>query len=50
MGKGGRCVGLQSYQIHVSIFLKFVSQSYLEPSGPAKACNGIALPLPLPII
>jgi hypothetical protein len=28
----------------VSIFLKSGSLNLLEPSGPVKACNGIALP------
>jgi len=27
------------------IFLKSESLSFLEPSGPVQACNGIALPL-----
>jgi len=31
----------------VPIVLKSGSLSFLEPSGPAQACNGIALPLPL---
>jgi hypothetical protein len=30
----------------VPIVLKFGSLNLLEPSGPVKACNGIALPLP----
>ena len=29
--------------------LKSGSLKLLEPSGPVQACNGIALPLPLPI-
>jgi len=32
----------------VPIVLKSGSLSLLEPSGPVQACNGIALPLPLP--
>ena len=32
------------------IVLKSASLNLLEPSGPVQACNGIALPLPLPII
>jgi hypothetical protein len=32
----------------VSIVLKSGSLNLLEPSGPVKGCNGIALPLPLP--
>jgi hypothetical protein len=31
----------------VQIVLKSGSLNLLEPSGPVKACNGIALPLPL---
>ena len=31
------------------IVLKSESLDLLEPSGPVKACNGIALPLPLPL-
>jgi hypothetical protein len=33
----------------VPIVLKSGSLNLLEPSGPVKACNGIALPLPLPM-
>jgi hypothetical protein len=33
----------------VPIVLKSGSLNLLEPSGPVKACNGIALPLPLPL-
>jgi hypothetical protein len=33
----------------VPIVLKSGSLNLLEPSGPVKACNGIALPLPLPV-
>jgi hypothetical protein len=32
------------------LFKKSGSLNLLEPSGPVKACNGIALPLPLPYI
>jgi len=32
----------------VPIVLKSGSLNLLEPSGPVQACNGIALPLPLP--
>jgi hypothetical protein len=38
--------GWQPYHLHVPIFLKSGSLNLLEPSGPVKACNGIALPLP----
>jgi hypothetical protein len=34
----------------VPIVLKSGNLKLLEPSGPVKACNGIALPLPLPIV
>jgi hypothetical protein len=32
--------------VHVPTVLKSGSLKFLEPSGPVKACNGIALPLP----
>jgi hypothetical protein len=32
------------YHLHVSIVLKSGSLNLLEPSGPVKACSGIALP------
>jgi len=32
----------------VPIVLKSGSLNLLEPSGPVQACNGIALPLPVP--
>jgi len=34
----------------VQIVLKSGSLNFLEPSGPVQACNGIALPLPLPCL
>jgi hypothetical protein len=34
----------------VAIVLKSGCLNLLEPSGPVTACNGIALPLPLPIL
>ena len=40
-GKGGRCVGLKPYHLHVSIVLKSGSLNLLETSGPVQACNGI---------
>jgi len=43
-GKGGRCIGLTTLPPScVPIFLKSGSLNLLEPSGPAQACNGIAL-------
>jgi hypothetical protein len=35
------------YHLHVPIVIKSGSLNLLEPSGPVKVCNGIALPLPL---
>ena len=40
----GACVW-QPYHFHVPIVLKSGSLNLLEPSEPAQACNGIALPL-----
>jgi hypothetical protein len=37
-------------KIPVRNVLKYGSLNLLEPSGPVKACNGIGLPLPLPIV
>ena len=45
-GKGGRCVGWQSYHLHVSIVVKSGSLNLLESSGPIQVCNRIALPRP----
>ena len=39
-GKGGRCVRLTTYH-HTG------SLNFLEPSGPAQACYGRTLPLPI---
>jgi hypothetical protein len=49
-GKGGRCEGWQPYYLHVSIVLKSRSLSLLETYWLVKACNGIALLLPLPFL
>ena len=38
----------EPYHLSVPIVLKSGSLRLLEPSGPVQACNGIALPLPLP--
>jgi len=43
-GKGGRCVGLTTYHLHVPIVLKSGSLKLLEPSRPVQACHGTALP------
>jgi hypothetical protein len=42
-------LGWQPYHLHVPIVLKSGSLYLLESSGPIQACNGIALPLPLPM-
>jgi hypothetical protein len=42
--------GWQPCYLHVPIFLKSESLNLLEPSGPVKACNVIALPFILPYI
>jgi hypothetical protein len=39
----------KAYLFHVPIVLKSVSLNLLEPSRPVQACNGIALPLLLPL-
>jgi hypothetical protein len=47
-GKGGRCVGLTTLPLYVLIVFKSGSLNLLEPYEPVLACNGTALPLPLP--
>jgi len=47
-GKGGRCVKLTTLPPSCADCLKIGSLNLLEASGPVQACNGIALPLPLP--
>jgi hypothetical protein len=37
----------KTYHIHVLIIIKSGSLNHLEPSWPVRACNGIALSLPL---
>jgi hypothetical protein len=44
--KAAGAYGWQPYHLPVPIVLKSGSLNLLEPSGPALACNGIALPLP----
>jgi hypothetical protein len=39
----------QSYHLHVPIVMKSGSLNLLESFGPVKVCNGIALPLTVPI-
>ena len=33
-----------------AVFTKSGKLNFLEPSGPIRACNGTALPLPLPLV
>jgi hypothetical protein len=47
-GKGGRCVALKPYHLHVPFVLKSGSLNLLETSGRVQACNGIDLPFFLP--
>jgi hypothetical protein len=47
-GKGDRCVGLTTLPPCAHV-LKSGSLNFLDPSGPVKTCNGIALPLPFPL-
>jgi len=44
-GKGGWCVGLTNYHLHLSSVLKSGSLNLLEPSEPVQACTGITLTL-----
>ena len=39
-GKGGRCVKLTTYHLHVPIVKKYRGLNLLEPSGFVQACNG----------
>jgi hypothetical protein len=41
--KTAGALGWQPYHLHMPIVLKAGSLKLLEPSGPVKACNGIAL-------
>jgi len=43
-GKGGRCVRVKTYHIHVPIVKISGGLNHLEPCGPVQACNGTALP------
>jgi len=42
-GKGGRCVRLTTYHLHVPTVNKSGDLNLLEPFGPVQACNGTAL-------
>ena len=44
-GKGGRCVRLTTYHLHVPIVKKSGGLKLLEACGPVLACNWIALHL-----
>jgi len=46
-GKGGRCVRLTTLPPSCAVVLKSGNLNFLEASGPLKACNGTALPLPI---
>jgi len=48
-GKGGRWVRLTTLPPSRAVIMKYGNLNFLEPSGPLQACNGTALPLPLPI-
>jgi hypothetical protein len=47
VGEAGGAWGWQPCHLHMPIVLKSGSLNCWNPSGPVKACNGIALPLPL---
>jgi len=49
-GKGDRCVRLTTLPPSYAIVTKSGNLNFLEPFGPVQACNGTALPLPLPNI
>jgi hypothetical protein len=44
-GKGGRCLRLTTLPLSCAVVTKSGNLNFLEPSGPAQACNGTALPL-----
>ena len=45
-GKGGPCLRLTTLPPSCAVIMKFGNLNFLEPSGPLRACNGTALPLP----
>jgi len=49
-GKCGRCVRLITLPPSCAVITKSGSLNFMEPSGPAQACNGTALPLPYSVI
>jgi hypothetical protein len=46
--KCSRCVGLTTLPPSCPVVMKSGNLNFLEPSWPLQACNGTALPLPLP--
>jgi hypothetical protein len=48
-GKGGRCVRLTTLPTSCAVIMKSGNLNFRESSGPLQACNGTALPLPLPV-
>ena len=44
--KSGRCLRLTTLPPSCAVVTKPGNLNFLEPSGPVKACNGTALPLP----
>ena len=48
-GKGGRCVRLTTLPPSCAVVMKSGNLNFLEPSGPLQACDGTAIPLPLPL-
>jgi len=47
-GKGDRCVRLTTLPPSCAVVTKFGNLHFLQPSRAFRACNGTALPLPLP--
>jgi len=45
-GKSGRCIRKTTLPPSCAAVMKSGNLNFLEPSGPLKACNGTALPLP----
>jgi len=46
----GRCIRLTTYHNPVPLSRNLRNLTSSEPSGPVQACNGTALPLPLPYL
>jgi hypothetical protein len=49
-GEDGRCLRLATLPPSWAVVMKSGNLNYVEPSGPLQACNGTALPLPLPLL